>query len=132
MLRKANPVTVDIGFLMAIVLTIVVISLVDLPIKLAEYIPQAINGMTTATSILAGVAGLLITRYLSVTTTIGRKIRGFFYILILVFVLLFIAGAYVALIGGEPVFAFKITLAVFNICYMISISLVFHILYFTS
>ena len=51
MLRKANPVTVDIGFLVAIVLTIVVISFVDLPIKLSEHIPQAINGMTTATSI---------------------------------------------------------------------------------
>lgn len=132
MLRKANPVTIDIGFIMAIVLTIVVISFVDLPIKLPEYIPQAINGMTTATSILAGVAGLLITRYLSVATTTGRKIRGFFYIMILVFVLLTIAGAYIALIVGEPVFAFKITLVVFNICYMISISIIFHILYFTS
>ena len=132
MLRKANPLTVDIGFLIAVVLTIVVFSFVDLPTKLSEHIPQAINGMTTVTSILAGVAGLLITRYLSTATTIGRKIRGVFYTLILVGVLLFVAGAYIVLIGGEPVFAFKMTLAVFNICYVISISLVFHTLYFTS
>lgn len=131
MLRKANPITVDIGFLIAVILTMIVFSIADLPTKLPEYIPQAITGLTTATSIMAGVAGLLITRYLSNGATIIQKFRGIFYILVLVGVLMFVAGAYIALIAGEPAFAFKLMIAVFNICYMISIALVFHILYFT-
>jgi len=55
-----------------------------------------------------------------------------FYILVLAGVLIFVAGAYLTLIGGEPIFAYKLMLAVFNVCYMISIALVFHILYFTN
>jgi len=109
-----------------------VFSIADLPIELPEYIPQAITGLTTATSIMAGVAGLLITRYLSSATTIFKKLRAMFYILVLAGVLIFVAGAYLTLIGGEPIFAYKLMLAVFNVCYMISIALVFHILYFTN
>lgn len=131
MFQNLKSTTIDLSFIIAVVLIITVFSFADLPIKLSEHIPLAINGMTTATSILVGVAGFLITRYMSTATTPERRVRGGFYVLILAVALLFIAGAYIALIGGEPILALKIVLVVFNICYIVSISLIFHILYLT-
>lgn len=127
-----RPITVDIGFIIALVITTAVVSWVDLPIELFEYIPVAINGLTTATSILVGVAGVLATRYLSPAKTLERRLRVSFYLLILAITSFFVAGAYLSLVMGSLVLAFKISLAIFNICYMVPISLVFHIIYFTD
>lgn len=132
MFQNRRPITIDIGFIIAVVLIIIVISFADLPIQLSEHIPLAINGLTTATSILVGVSGFLMTHYLSGAKTLELKVRTSLYVLILAATLLFIAGAYVALIGGYPILALKISLVIFNICYLVPISLLFHIVYFTD
>lgn len=130
MLTNRRPITIDIGFIIAVLMFIFVFSFVDLPVKDTSLIPSAIEGITTVTGLLFALDGLLITRYYSDSTNAKQKIRGSLYVLALAGGSLFIGMAYIALLLGASMLALKIALIVFNISYTVAVVFVFHFIYF--
>jgi len=130
MSTNRRPITIDLGFIIAVLIFIFVLTYVDVPVKDSTLIPSAIEGITTVTGLIFAVDGLLITRYYSDSTNAIQKIRCSCYVLVLAIGLFFIGAAYLAFLSGATMLAIKITLIVFNISYSVAVALVFHLIYF--
>ncbi len=128
MLVKGSPKTIDLAFVVMVLLFIFVFSFFDLPIKDIASVPSAIEGITTVTGFLFAVDALLLTRFYSDKTAPIEKIRASFYAIILAGASFFIGTAYLALLSGSQVLALKIVLIVFNISYVVAIALAVHLM----
>jgi hypothetical protein len=130
MLSNRKPITIDIGFIVAVVMFILVFGFVKLPVKDNSLILSAIEGVTTVTGLLFAVDGILITRFYSDKVTPWQKIRADCYLIALAISSVFIGGAYIAFMLDAPMLGFTVALIIFNISYAIAIALVFHFVYF--
>jgi hypothetical protein len=131
MSANRRPITIDIGFIFAVLIIIFAISYVELPLKESSIMISAIEGITTVTGLLFAVDGILLTRFYSDKVSPIQKIRADFYVLALAVSSVFIGGAYLSFLAFDaPVLGLKISLIVFNISYAVAIALVFHFIYF--
>jgi hypothetical protein len=119
MLSNRRPITIDIGFIIAVLMFIFVFSYVELPIKENSLILSAIEGITTVTGLLFAVDGILLTRFYSDKVSPIQKIRADLYVLALAISSIFIGAAYVAFMLDAAMLGFKIALIVFNISYAV-------------
>jgi hypothetical protein len=102
----------DIALLVSAVIIIIFISIFfPLPLK-PEYVPNAINGLTTLASILAGFTGFCMTYVYSTTKDIQTRnwLKGRVYPTALTISIgfIFIWVAYLSLVNGDLLSSFKL------------------------
>ena len=128
-LRRRNPIVIDLVFLFAVVIYVVLLSAFELPIVATDAIPTIMNGLTTATSILIGISGLSLSREFSRSEKSVDVLRASIYTLMLAVILAFIGIAYLNLAMGGYVLAFKISFLIFQLSYLILATQIFRAIF---
>ena len=127
---NADPIVIDVAVLFVAVLSIIVFIVTPFHVDPTVSIPTIVNGLTTATSIMVGISGLLVFRGLGgeaeTMSAVRRKLRMALYGAIMVMILQFVGIVYIMLLSGAGVLAFKVSLGVFQASFLVAMAGVFH------
>ena len=122
-------IIIDIAFIIAVLLFVLVFSLIALPLKNAVAVPSVLVGITTVTGLVFAVDALLLTRFYSDAGLPTERIRASFYTIVLAVGAFFIGLSYLFILSNSQVLALKIDFTVFNISYVVAIALAVHLMY---